>query len=202
MSGIGKPALFREEAPCRPVGRTRDKQLAQLRPAAWRVERRLRASCCRLAALSQRKGSSMPLIRANAGIVTQINVLTVPEGGQQALIDHLTEAARFARDTPGWLSSSLHRSLDGTRVVNYAQSESPDAARRVVDRLRGAGLLDHKGLGEANPVCTTWHSSWSGSLKETKVALMRHLRRISRPGCRASSPCRRDCPGCRCRGTP
>jgi Antibiotic biosynthesis monooxygenase len=93
----------------------------------------------------------MPLIRANAGIVTQINVLTVPEGGQQALIDHLTEAARFARDTPGWLSSSLHRSLDGTRVVNYAQSESPDAARRVVDRLRDAGLLDHKGLGEANP---------------------------------------------------
>ncbi len=27
-------------------------------------------------------------------------------------------------------------------------------------------------------------------------------RRISTPGCRASSPCRRGCPGCRCRGTP
>jgi hypothetical protein len=93
----------------------------------------------------------MPIIRANAGVVTQINVFRVPEGGQQALIDHLTEAAHFARDTPGWLSVSLHRSHDGTRVVNYAQSESLDAARRVIDRLRDAGLLDHKGLGEANP---------------------------------------------------
>ena len=42
----------------------------------------------------------MPIIRANAGIITQINVFTVPMGGQQALIDHLTEAARFSRDTP------------------------------------------------------------------------------------------------------
>jgi hypothetical protein len=93
----------------------------------------------------------MPIIRANSGIVTQINLFTVPEGGQQALINHLTDSARFASDTPGWLSASLHRSQDGTRVVNYAQSESLDAARRVIDRLRNAGLLDHKGLGEANP---------------------------------------------------
>jgi len=93
----------------------------------------------------------MPIIRTNASIVTQINAFTVPEGGQQALIDHLTEAARFARDTPGWLSASLHRSRDGTRVVNYAQADSPEAAYRVIDRLRHAGFLDHKGLGEAHP---------------------------------------------------
>jgi hypothetical protein len=93
----------------------------------------------------------MPIIRADTGIVTQINVFTVPDGGQQALIDHLAAAARFARDAPGWISSSLHRSHDGTRVVNYAQSESLDAARRIIDRLRDAGLLDHKSLGEANP---------------------------------------------------
>jgi hypothetical protein len=93
----------------------------------------------------------MPIIRADTGIVTQINVFTVPEGGQQVLIEHLIEAARFARGAPGWISASLHRSHDGTRVLNYAQSESLDAARRVIDRLRGARLLDHKGLGEANP---------------------------------------------------
>lgn len=93
----------------------------------------------------------MPIIRADTGIVTQINVFTVPEGGQQALIAHLIEAARFAREVPGWISASLHRGHDGTRVVNYAQSESPDAARRVIDRLRDARLLDHRGLGEANP---------------------------------------------------
>ena len=31
----------------------------------------------------------MPIIRADTGIVTQINVFTVPDGGQQALIEHL-----------------------------------------------------------------------------------------------------------------
>ena len=82
----------------------------------------------------------MPIIRANAGIITQINVFTVAEGGQQALSDLLSESARFAKETPGWLSASLHRSRDGTRVVNYAQSESVEAARAVIGRLRSCLL--------------------------------------------------------------
>jgi Antibiotic biosynthesis monooxygenase len=98
------------------------------------------------------EGKRMPIIRANAGIITQINVFTVAEGGQQALIDLLSESARFAKETPGWLSASLHKSRDGTRVVNYAQSESVDAARAVIGRLRSAGFLDrNKALGEAHP---------------------------------------------------
>jgi hypothetical protein len=94
----------------------------------------------------------MPIIRANTGIITQINVFTVPSGGQPDLINLLQEAATFASATPGWLSASLHRSLDGTRVVNYAQSENLESARRVIDRLREAGYLDrNKALGEAHP---------------------------------------------------
>ncbi|MBN9083016.1 MAG: antibiotic biosynthesis monooxygenase [Rhizobiales bacterium 62-17] len=94
----------------------------------------------------------MPIIKANTGIVTQINVFDVPPGGQQALIDLLSEAARFACETPGWLSASLHKSRDGTRVVNYAQSENMDAALAVINRLREAGFLDrNKMLGEARP---------------------------------------------------
>jgi hypothetical protein len=94
----------------------------------------------------------VPIIYANTGIITQINVFTVPEGGQQALIDSLAEAAKFASATPGWISASLHRSRDGTRVVNYAQSESPEAAKRVIDRLREGGWLErNKALGEAHP---------------------------------------------------
>ena len=50
------------------------------------------------------------------------------------------------------LSASLHRSRDGTRVVNYAQSESVEAARAVIGRLRSAGFMDrNKALGEAHP---------------------------------------------------
>ena len=43
----------------------------------------------------------MPSISANTNFVTQINVFTVPAGGQQALIELLTEAAKFASTTPG-----------------------------------------------------------------------------------------------------
>ena len=94
----------------------------------------------------------MPIIQAHTGIVTQINVFTVPDGRQQLLIDHLTEAARVAREVPGWLSASLHRSLDGTRVVNYAQSADMDAARRVIEHLRAKGMLEgNKAYGEAHP---------------------------------------------------
>jgi hypothetical protein len=94
----------------------------------------------------------MPIIRANAGVITQINVFTVPEDGQHALIDLLVESAQFAKETPGWLSASLHKSRDGTRVVNYAQSESPEAAQAVIERLRNAGFLRRNtALGEAHP---------------------------------------------------
>lgn len=94
----------------------------------------------------------MPVIRANTPIVTQINVFTVPDGGQQRLIDHLSLAACVAREVDGWLSASLHRSLDGTRVVNYAQSESEVAARNVIRHLTAKGLIQgNKAYGEAHP---------------------------------------------------
>ena len=94
----------------------------------------------------------MPTINANTAIVTQINIFTVPESGQQALIDFLKEAAKFASATPGWLSASVHRSRDGTRVVNYAQSESLEAAQRIIKRLQNGGWLErNKALGEAHP---------------------------------------------------
>jgi hypothetical protein len=46
----------------------------------------------------------------------------------------------------------VHRSFDGTRVVNYAQSENQAAAQLVVERLREGGYLErNKALGEAHP---------------------------------------------------
>lgn len=40
-----------------------------------------------------------------------------------------TERARFMARQPGFISISLHRSLDGRRIVNYVQSESTDLLR-------------------------------------------------------------------------
>ena len=94
----------------------------------------------------------MATIRSGAGIVTQINTFTVAENDQQTLVELLTEAAHFARNVSGWLSASLHRSLDGTRVVNYAQSDSMDSARRVIERLPAAGYLERNAaLATAHP---------------------------------------------------
>lgn len=94
----------------------------------------------------------MPMITADTGVITQINVFTVPQGGQQALIDLLSEAAHACRTMPGWISASLHRSLDGTRVVNYAQASDRAAMARVFEMLQQNGFLErNRALGEAHP---------------------------------------------------
>jgi hypothetical protein len=94
----------------------------------------------------------MPIIETGNHIVTQINLFTVPPGGQDKLIDYLAAAAHEARTVDGWLSASLHRSLDGTRVVNYAQSAGRDGARRVFEHLEAKGLIEgNKQFGEAHP---------------------------------------------------
>jgi len=94
----------------------------------------------------------MPIIRANTGVITQINVFTVASGQQQELIDYLAHAARVASEVDGWLSASLHRGVDGTRVVNYAQSADLDAARRVFEHLNAKGMIEgNRRYGEAHP---------------------------------------------------
>jgi len=75
--------------------RTRDKQPAQLRRRLARAHVACWRSMPSNGCAFSKKGNRMPIIRANAGI-TQVNVFTVPEGGQQALIELLSESARFA----------------------------------------------------------------------------------------------------------
>lgn len=94
----------------------------------------------------------MAMISVGSGIITQINVFTVPEGGQAGMIDHLTKAAQCASQEEGWLSASLHRSLDGTRVANYARSANMEAAQAVIARLRREGFIArNQAYGEAHP---------------------------------------------------
>jgi quinol monooxygenase YgiN len=54
--------------------------------------------------------------------VTLVNVFTVAPEHQNALVEALEEATRsIFTKVPGFISANLHVSLDGTRVVNYAQ---------------------------------------------------------------------------------
>ena len=61
-------------------------------------------------------------------VVTLINVFTVAPEDQQHLVDVLVEATQAVmRKQPGFVSANIHKSLDGTRVANYAQWRSKEA---------------------------------------------------------------------------
>ena len=95
---------------------------------------------------------AMPTIKANCGVITQINVFTVKPENQQALVDHLIGAASVARQIPGWKSISIHKSIDGRSVVNYAQAESMEAQQRIFKELSEKGIIEkgHR-FGDAHP---------------------------------------------------
>ena len=55
------------------------------------------------------------------GIVTQITTVKLPPGKQDEVLELMKERARFMAGQPGFVSVSLHRSEDGSHVVNYVQ---------------------------------------------------------------------------------
>lgn len=67
----------------------------------------------------------MTRIATDQDVVTLVNVFTVSPEQQQKLLDMLVEATETTmRHLPGYVSANFHRSLDGTRVINYAQWRS------------------------------------------------------------------------------
>ena len=67
----------------------------------------------------------MTTISPNAKIVTLINVFTVEPANQRQLLELLARATETSvRYAPGFISASLHRGLDGTKVTMYAQWRS------------------------------------------------------------------------------
>jgi Antibiotic biosynthesis monooxygenase len=91
-------------------------------------------------------------IRANDGVVTLINVLSVDPENQQRLVGVLkdgTEALMSKRD--GYIAASIHISKDGRRVINYSQwrtvkdieamRQHPDTAP-YMKRVAGLGTFE------------------------------------------------------------
>lgn len=92
-------------------------------------------------------------IRVGAPVATLINVFTVQPGRQRELADLLiTATEQVMQHLPGFVSASIHVSLDGARVVNYAQWETAEAfqvmlantdAQKHMDRATAiAGSID------------------------------------------------------------
>ncbi|HWM48148.1 MAG TPA: antibiotic biosynthesis monooxygenase family protein [Xanthobacteraceae bacterium] len=63
----------------------------------------------------------MTHIRQDGGIVTQITTVKLPPDKQDEVLALMKERARFMATQPGFVSVNLHRSRDGSHVVNYIQ---------------------------------------------------------------------------------
>lgn len=64
----------------------------------------------------------MPTIVKHNDVITVIFSFAVEPERQQELIDLLIDSLETTtKHQPGFISASLHKSLDGTRVFNYAQ---------------------------------------------------------------------------------
>ena len=68
----------------------------------------------------------MPQIHKQNQPVTQITVVESEPGKQEEALALMVERARFMARQPGFVSISLHRSRDGSRIVNYIQWQSRD----------------------------------------------------------------------------
>ena len=60
-------------------------------------------------------------IRESNGICTQITTVKLPSGNQDEVLKLMVERAHFMATQPGFVSVNLHRSKDGTHLVNYIQ---------------------------------------------------------------------------------
>jgi quinol monooxygenase YgiN len=68
----------------------------------------------------------MPDIRKDDSVVTQITTIRLKPDNQDEVLALMKERARFMARQPGFVSVSLHRSEDGSHVVNYVQWTDKD----------------------------------------------------------------------------
>ncbi|CAN5625653.1 antibiotic biosynthesis monooxygenase [soil metagenome] len=84
----------------------------------------------------------MAEITHSGNVVTLINVFAVKPENQQRLLDLLVEATESVMNRkPGFVSANLHKSLDGARVVNYAQWRSKEAFEAMLEDPAAIGHM-------------------------------------------------------------
>lgn len=78
----------------------------------------------------------MPTIAKHNDAIAVIIIFSVEPERQQELIDTIVEFLETAvKHLPGFVSSSIHKSLDGMRVMNYAQWKSQEHVRCVYQQF-------------------------------------------------------------------
>jgi len=67
----------------------------------------------------------MPSISKENKVIALINVFTVEPTNQQRVVDMLVRATETAmKNFTGFISATIHKSVDGVRVANYTQWRS------------------------------------------------------------------------------
>jgi quinol monooxygenase YgiN len=76
-------------------------------------------------------------------VITLISVYTVRPNDQQRLVDLLIWATEnVTSQQEGFISAKIHKSLDGSRVVNYMQWKSKQAIEKMLKNPRAITYLN------------------------------------------------------------
>lgn len=75
-------------------------------------------------------------VSKESDLITLINVFETQPELQQTLIEQWIRFAEEVKKEPGFIGAALHRSADGTRVINYAQWRSEADYSRFVQKYR------------------------------------------------------------------
>jgi Antibiotic biosynthesis monooxygenase len=79
----------------------------------------------------------MAQIDASRQLMTLVVAMEIDPERVDVKLDHLREVAHEHSKRPGFVSCSIHRSLDGSRLVEYIQWESPAAHQAVRETFEG-----------------------------------------------------------------
>jgi heme-degrading monooxygenase HmoA len=87
-------------------------------------------------------GSTPTTISVDSNLVTIINKFSVEAENQKRLLKPLDDLREVVEKLPGFISANVHRSLDGTRVVSYAQWNSKKEYQAVYTNSQTIPILD------------------------------------------------------------
>jgi quinol monooxygenase YgiN len=104
----------------------------------------------------------LPTIDAKAGHATFINTFSCQPTDQAGVVRVNIEIVEtLAVHSPGFVSATVHRSLDGTRVFNYLQWETPRhlAAMQQSEAFRAIAKQFHGLIAFEPRQCEVTHAA-------------------------------------------
>ena len=102
---------------------------------------------------SNSSSTQVVTITAETDLITRVNVLTAEEGKQEEVIEILKDGLNNEMShQPGFVSATIHRSLDSENITVYAQwSSQQDFDAAVQHRSSGGAPTMNKVFSIAQP---------------------------------------------------